>query len=143
MRLFVPHTKIQPATRIALRSLSYVAYPVTDYVAYWRERWVEGQTFISVEPDVVPWPGALEALDACPEPWCAYAYAPNEVWSEGGFPYLGCVKFSAAFIAATPHIWDGASDWRTLDLHLADRAPLPVHQHFPPVVNANPILLGD
>jgi hypothetical protein len=141
LRLFVPHTAVQPATRIALARYpaTYVELPKSDYAGYWRERWTEGQTFINVEHDVVPWPGALDALWRCESDWCAYGYQTDE--QESAFPYLGCVKFSAAFIALFPDVWNGAQGWTDLDAWLALRADFPVCRHKPGVTNANPLLL--
>jgi hypothetical protein len=97
---------------------------------------------------VVVWPGALEELWGCPEPWCAFGYSPNDNFADHVrtlFPYLGCAKFAAPIIAASPGAWDDADDWLTLDRHIASvlrSLGFDVHQHFPPVVNANRVLLA-
>lgn len=153
MRLYVPYTEIQLATRIALRNYPYTPVEITDtytYRQYWWDRWADGQSFINVEHDVVPWPGALDALWDCPQDWCAYGYHPNDNFdgSQTGpinlFPYLGCVKFSGTLIASTR--CDRLNDWLTIDCDLAKsltNAGYTPHQHRPAVTNANPILIKD
>lgn len=136
------------ATRVCLlTTLANVHYaritdPMFGYHAYFAERWAAGRGFVNVEQDVVWWHGALDAMWwGCNEPWCAYAY-----WT-GEKPYLGCVKFSTAFIEATPDMW--ACDpipFTDLELRLeavAQAAGFSVHQHEPCVVNANPVLVAN
>lgn len=154
MRIFVPYTELQRATRIALRHHDYTTVNVarTGYLAYWQARWKDGQTFINVEHDVVPWPGALEQLWECPKPWCAFGYAEPVP----GYPVLGCAKFSAEAIAAAPelpapgyirsHKWattaEEATSWLTMDRligHALLGAGVMPHRHNPPVSNLNPI----
>ncbi len=157
MNIHVPYTKLQPVTIQALAGYQVTLAKVEGpygYRSYFRDRWRAGETFISVEHDVVPWPGALEQLWACPELWCVYGYHDNDNFADPavtGFPYLGCVKFSAELIAATPRAWahnpcdchdQHPEDWVTLDRHIAHmlRPVWAPHQHFPKVRNANPVL---
>ncbi len=154
MNVWVPYTVLQTATRISLIECGGVVHYVEldgwpgAYARYWQHRWTEARRFINVEHDVVVWPGALRQLWECPEPWCAYGYHLNDDFADRertSFPYLGCVKLSAELIVATQGLWDGATDWLTLDGWLAGRAReagVDVHQHYPPVVNANPVLLA-
>lgn len=146
------HTYLSTQTKVALigNEVEYVHVPEPwDYAAFFRQRWEEGQSFINVEHDVIPWPGALQALAACGRAWCGYNYHlkchqgledPNLTL---GVP-LGCVKLSETLIRATPGLWDQRVEWTVCDTHLtqaAYQAGIRFHQHFPGVVNANPALL--
>ncbi len=143
----VPYTEVQPATRIALQPYTVQWHEIeTDYAQYWRDQWTYGQPFINVEHDVVPWPGALEGLWSCIGAWCAYAYHHGEQHptSGAGHPPAGCVKIGRGLIEATPSLWDDADGWLDMDGRLARgarAAGIEVCQHFPPVVNANPVVL--
>ncbi|MBT8161001.1 MULTISPECIES: hypothetical protein [Arthrobacter] len=86
-----------------------------------------GKPLTVVEQDVVPARGVVEAMEACPEPWCASPYQLGTgVWLDEG---LGCTKFSAKLIADHPDLmevvgWiddDGmpARDWHRLDVRIA------------------------
>lgn len=152
MDVWVPFTRVQPATEVVLLRVTHRRWPIAGedgYWEFWRHRWAGQRGFVNLEHDVVPWPGAMEAMWVCSEPWCAYGYDPNDLFADHAhtlFPYLGCVKIGAALIAGTPHMWDGPpARWDELDKHLAGRAReagFDVHQHWPPVVNANPVLVG-
>lgn len=117
------------------------------YARFLQARWAEGRTWVNVEHDVVFWPGALRELWACPEPWCAFGYSENDCFADQSrtmFPYLGCAKLGASLIAATSGVWAQKAGWLDCDGHLARTARdagFDVHQHFPSVVNANPLLL--
>lgn len=151
--IYVPYSKLQPATLISLIGYDYEPVKVTGkygYSKYFKQRWAEGQTFINIEHDCVPWPGAIEAIEQCEQDWCVYNYSlPVHrqqnlgIVEAGGIP-LGCIKISAHLIAETKDCWDKPIDWSYCDGHLADylraRGFRP-HQHFPSIVNANPVLL--
>lgn len=68
-----------------------------DYGELLVELWQSGESFILLEHDVVPWPGAITQLAECPELWCSYEYplAPNTLR-----PALGCIKVSCIVINA-------------------------------------------
>ena len=153
VNVWVPYTRLQPATQICL-----LGYPDANWVEledddsyrrYMADLWAVGETFVNVEHDIVWWPGALEALWECPEPWCMYGYHADEI-IEDGCAYLGCTKLSAELIAGTPGLWAIPNDsafpgWAVLDCHLthyARKAGFAHHQHWPSVVNANPALLA-
>lgn len=73
-----------------------------DYGRLFYRLWQAGEPFVLIEWDVVPWPGAVEKLLACPKPWCVHEYhlqpyhlahsfgaakyapvgPPDEVWNE-------------------------------------------------------------
>lgn len=70
------------------------------YLDFIGHLWRRGLGFVLVEHDVLPTVPQVLELDACLEPWCAFAYA------EGGSPSFGCVKFSAAYIEQWPTVWE-------------------------------------
>lgn len=149
MRIFVPFTEIQTATRVALIGYDYTAVQLNDdysYGDYFRQRWRSGESFINVEHDCVPWPGALEKLWNCTQPWCAFNYGlpihrEHPLFGGSAVP-LGCTKISDRLIAVTPTLWDEPVEWSYCDQQLP-KTQFTVHQHFPGIVNANPASLGE
>lgn len=145
--LYVPHIQLNDATRIFLAHsqamgqdvrLVDVADDPMAYVKHLRSRWEERCPFINIEHDVVPWPGALESLEMCPQMWCAYGY---DVGAQDFNPApLGLVKFSAEFQAALPDLWLDDVPWHALDTHLwsyATERGHQAHQHRPSVLHAS------
>ena len=130
-----------------------------DGHAYWRtmcEWWERGESFLVVEHDVVCRPDVLEAVEACPEPWCTHPYTPICHWEcqEAWANMLGCTRFSASLIAACPQavssipveqrLWNnlcdsiagnkiGGVDQPTLRPHSLRAAGYSHHWHFPAV----------
>jgi hypothetical protein len=153
MKIFVPYTELQPATYIALIGYDYELIKLKGlygYAKYFRDRWNDGQGFINIEHDCVPWPGAIEAIRDCPEPWCSYDYSlpchrNRDMHHETTFVPLGCAKINADMITRTKTAWDKLKKWDILDgyiTRLAQTAGFNVHQHFPGIVNANKALLN-
>lgn len=149
VRIFIPYTDIQPATLISLIGYNYIPVKVEDdygYSNYFKQRWEEKETFISIEHDIVVWPGAPDALWNCSRELCIYDFhLPNHRKRNleeevRGVP-LGCIKFSKEFIEKTSGFWDDPVMWNMCDQHLI-KSGIKVHQHYPGVVNANPVLLG-
>lgn len=155
-----------PETLEALRAdgiepLKIAISPV-DMEGYWRAistMWQLGKTFCVVEQDIVPFPGAIAELEACPEPWCAYRYAMQT----GYHAALGCAKFDASLMALYPRVLervgeigqppsppfggpddDGVPqrDWRRLDTRIArvltQECGVPIHVHDRIVDHLNP-----
>jgi hypothetical protein len=112
-----------------------------DYGEHLARLWREGEGFVLVEHDVVPWPGAVRGLAECSYGWCAHAYP----WDDDGLvTSLGCVKFGYQVLQrfpALPDAWAGVP-WRDVDghlLHALSRAYMvTVHEHLPPVAHARP-----
>jgi len=107
--------------------------------------WAKGETFIIVEHDIIVWPGAINAIEECKEPWCCYPYFCSVGWIEDG---LGCTKFSAEFIARYPDFFkepfpaccNHSTHYCGLDRFIAHRAKelgIRAHLHSPGVVNLN------
>lgn len=102
-----------------------------DYARMLQRLWREEQTFILVEHDVVPWPGALERLWDCEEMCCAYQY-PLGSGGELGTG-LGCLKLSTEFLRNRPYIATILTDspWYRLDTLILPKVQ--AHLHAPPV----------
>jgi hypothetical protein len=105
--------------------------------------WLEQQSFIIVEHDIVPWPGAIEEIWNCPLPWCAFSYHRHV--SElrrgvGDYHGFGCVKFSAELMKRLPEVWTKCErrHWSKLDTHFEHFtyvAGIRPHHHRPPVIH--------
>lgn len=147
MNIYVPYTSINEATTFALQGYNpiYVKMEKQEsYLEFLKQRWKEGESFINVEHDVVPWIGAIDELIDCKFTWCAYGYKIKE--SIEFTPYFGCVKFTSQLIHLLPEIWNDrekiSKDWNTLDMFMEKYARdhgIKVHQHFPAVHNVKPI----
>jgi hypothetical protein len=154
MRLIVPYAALRPETRAALeadgREAEYVHVGGSPeaYHGLLESVWREGRGFILVEQDIVVWPGALAALEACPEPRCGMAYS----LSTGYGSWLGCARFSDRLVADNPGVFQaidalpfdgtprrywGRLDTR-LDTVLAQQVGAPMHVHWPAVGHLNP-----
>jgi hypothetical protein len=108
----------------ALRSMMIdfefvIAETPTTYAETLHRYWQMGDSFINVEHDIVPYPGALESLDECPYYFCGYDYPIGR----GGIigpcrgSALGCIKFGADLIRQYPDLseqWKNVS-WNFLD----------------------------
>ena len=162
MKLYVPYTRIAEATEAFLSTWKCVPegvhverVPVDQgwaYLNHLQACWNMGESFLNMEHDIVPWPGAIQSLLVCPREWCFFGYLPDFDFVSEGSSVLGLTKFTAPFIAKFPHVWqayreecenDGReTPWRECDTHLGRYARKhggwPPHQHFPAVLNANP-----
>ena len=93
----------------------------TTYGSLLTELWDAGEPFVLVEWDIVPWPGALDALEVCEQPWCGYPYP---IVGEGSvIASLGCTKITPvgsapdALASTQWPIVDCAIGLRLADLH--------------------------
>jgi hypothetical protein len=97
--------------------------------------WKSKQDFVILEHDVVPWPGGIQALFDCKEPWCGYHYpfAPKTIRGA-----LGCAKFSGELTTAHSDLW---TEWVNLKWNQIDGSMFPAvikstglqwfHRHIP------------
>jgi len=154
--VYVPHTHVREATRVFLAHQKHPIHYVdvsgdrAAYAEYFQARWDERETFISLEHDIVPWPGAIEELVACREPWCFFGYDAGIDCAADRCAPFGLVKFDARLIAAVPDVWremrtafaGDANMWMYCDVFMhrytAEGRGIPPHQHYPAVLNANP-----
>lgn len=81
-----------------------------SYDLLFRQLWNEGQPFILVEHDIIPWPGALGELWTCPEPWCGFPYI---LYGEPR-SFLGCTKFDPSRLGDCPLSGD-LTEWQKID----------------------------
>jgi hypothetical protein len=95
--------------------------------------WDLGQPFVSLEHDIVPWPGAVQHLLECPHPRCSHRFpaAPP-----GNLPLgFGIGKYHPREPAP--------ANWRTTEWRMLDGQVVPVlntrlgavHIHEPPVAH--------
>lgn len=165
MKVFIPMTQLQPATEIY--TLDKTVDPGADYtqvdvssdsLAYTRYlegRWQQRDSFVNMEHDVVPWPGAINQIWYCPYPWCFYGYVPDVDCVENNCAPFGLVKFSSELIKTFPEVWSKMREyyaedfeyvWQYHDVWMFEyvvnklEGPRP-HQHYPAVFNANPKIL--
>lgn len=107
--------------------------------------WAKRETFVTVEHDIVVWPGGIDELYLCREPWCVLPYYCSVGWIVDG---LGCTKFSAAFMEKYPEFFQPpfpaccshTTHYCGLDRLIACRMKelgIESHQHAPGVVNLN------
>lgn len=149
IKVFIPYFSMQAVTAISLIGYDYLPIKTDGdygYSEYFKKRWEESQTFISIEQDTVIYPGALEAIWDCPQEWCVYdVHLPNHrkrtLGNEVSAIPLACMKVAAEMINKTPNLWDEPIEWSKCDQQII-KSGIKVHQHFPGVVNANPALLG-
>lgn len=143
----------------ALKStgLEFEAVVATEAYTYgetMHRYWQMGDTFINVEHDIVPYPGALEALDECEHEFCGYDYPIGHagILGPGRGSALGCVKFDRKLMQDYPNLsrpWRYIP-WNQLDAgiftSLKDKIPNPTivntrwthfcwHEHLPPVAH--------
>lgn len=150
--MIVPFANLYPETKHALESDGIVAEYLatrgpTDYHDVLKRAWLAATGFIVVEQDIVPWPGAIAALEACPCEWGGYAYQ----LSTGYGAWLGCTKFSEALTRDHPAVF-GAMEampefgtprryWGRLDTRLTaalEAGGQRMHVHWPAVDHLNP-----
>lgn len=157
MRILIPYTELQPATRRALlayahdHQLDFVHLddPEYGYGRLLQQVWAQGETFAIVEHDIVVNPGTIADFDSCPELYCAAPYA----WTTQVGPALGCTRFRTELlesvpdaidqVLATPSAWGEPGHFRQLDVFLMrrvlrDQHGLQPHVHLPPVEHLNP-----
>lgn len=107
-------------------------------------QWLARTGFVVVEDDVVPWPGAIQAMLDCPQEWCGYQ-SPR-LWvgttARGGFTHgLGCTKFSPEIVARFTPEWD-QKRWDEVDGAVFGMLDgLSCHIHEPPVAHIKPSVL--
>lgn len=144
-RVVVPYTRLHPALEPALRQqgvddAEYVR--LTHETAYWEllcRLWDggNGDDFIFVEHDIIPWAGAIQELWDCPEPWCSMPYKIFGRYVHSGF---GCTKFGKELIRFRPDGPENFEDhtWRKLDMQMIQSGlPWLPHPHSPPVLHMN------
>lgn len=154
MRVVVPYVDLRPEVRVAIEAdgreaeYVYVGGRPEAYHELLLRLWGEGRGWVNVEHDVVVRPGAIAELEACPEPWCGFAYSLGGYY--GGT--LGCTRFSDELVAGRPGVmpaldglpFDGTPRryWGRLDTRLQvvleQHEGLRMHLHWPALDHLNP-----
>lgn len=138
MNLFVVSAVPNPPALLALRMEGFDPVPLDTapdfaYGHHFTHLWNEGKPFITVEHDVVPWPGAIDQLMACPEPWCTHRF-PNGANLIVSF---GIGKYTPR--GPAPESWSRVADGRYLDgevlPYLQRELGYRPHVHDPPVAH--------
>lgn len=104
-----------------------------SYPELFRRLWAEGEPFVIVEHDILPWPGAIAELDD-DGAWCGFCYAVP-----GGLDaFLGCTKIDPSAIDFPAALELESATYQHCDIEIAgafQRAGVFMHHHGPPVVH--------
>jgi hypothetical protein len=123
-------------------SSNYGQQPET-YAGILATYWQCGNTFVNIEHDIAPWPGAIESLFDCRFPYCYYKY-PS--WPRGTMQSgIGCMKFNYRLLSAISSSWEnwGNVPWWDLDGALIGDLKsegYEGHQHFPGVAHVRKVM---
>jgi hypothetical protein len=141
--LLVPYTNLRPETKGALAGEDALFLDVSgsDEDYYWALEgfWHRQQGVLICEHDIVPYPGAIDALRACERPWCGVPYLIGRNFVVD----LGLTKFSPEIMAAYPDAVDRMENthWKSLDGqllgYLRPKLGEGPHWHWPAVRHLN------
>lgn len=99
--------------------------------------WKNNAGFVSIEHDIVPWPGAIQEIQECLNMWCSYEYplAPNTLR-----PALGLIKVSDWVVHHYPLLYKAWENkvWGSLDGSVCpalESVASHTHIHTPPVAH--------
>ena len=123
MKVLVPHVEHPRELQHLLEEEGINARYVSTHEpeGYWRclaEAWEEGTSFIVLEGDKYPAPGALLELWECPGWWCTYPVPMRESEEPAPYPSLACTKFAWQLMTAAPLLMQHAGE---LDVGLGER----------------------
>ena len=147
MKIIVPFTYVirEQVRALMIDHVEPLYVYMEEESSYWRllkRLWEERETFVLVEHDIIPWPGAIAALWACDSPWCTYEYPLENYSILAGF---GCTLVRDVLMEAVPNVWDEAPEthWWGLDSWLSHKSLSLLgrdkpHLHAPPVTHLNP-----
>ena len=145
IKVIIPHAKygLQHLVAVALQydCVEPVFHHCVENDSYYRlllNLWHEGETFILVEHDIIPWPGAITELANCSGSWCVFPY---NVHTDGS---LGCTKFHGELLRKHPDALDEPfyrdfdKHWACLDGYVGDKMiefGIKAHVHKPNVAH--------
>ena len=127
---------------VALRSerLDFELVIAEDEYTYGRtfkRYWEEGEKFINIEHDIVPWPGACRAMWECWHGYCMYQYPVG---------YSGKLGMALGMIMLDPQVYRGVNgsiwdeyQWNMLDGGILGSFRMEPHIHTPPVAHLTPL----
>lgn len=137
MKIVVPYCKLHPATVKAVWDAVDEREEIvwgdtsgsdTAYYELLARCWAERETFVVLEQDKIPAPGALRELHDCPEPWCTYPVPMAHNGQPCEFVSLSCTKFAAELMDDWPELMErvgllefgyGRKHWNRLDMAMA------------------------
>jgi len=100
--------------------------------------WERGSEFITIEHDVVPWPGAIAQLWGCPQLWCQHLSLTGPGKIRRGMGSLRVSTEAIRLTADSPPTW-AQTHWSQLENRvisaLNSRLGDP-HLHTPPFAHA-------
>lgn len=135
MRIFVPFTHLRAETYSVCHALGAEFIPLLDhekdYGRYWDQRWIEGESFINVEQDVVPTKVLLREMWDCPHDYCIAQYSYPWTGSPVDHSPIGCAKFSSGFIGANRQIVFNGVVWHEPQYQIINASLNKFHQHYP------------
>lgn len=149
MKILVPYVNLHPTLNFVLSTecyddeviCRYTGNSEESYFNLMREAWLAQKTFILIEHDLVPWPGALTQIWQCEAPFCTYP-APHGIGPDRKYTYgLGILKFDEMLMKWFPdHLEDPSltRKWYHLDGEVFTRLQeknIKIHYHYPPVLH--------
>jgi hypothetical protein len=130
-----------------VQGLAYDAVDVsgsnTAYPDAVRARWDTGEDLVIIEHDILPWPGAIDELLACPFDLCGLPYVEHSTFATA----LGCTRIGQRVQSSTEiplttttqgPPFEHPVTWNTLDWDLfsvVQSAGFRLDVHAPPVVH--------
>lgn len=102
-----------------------------SYYEMFRRVWADAQDFVLIEHDIVIRPGTIEALDACPEPWCACPIGVEAKRSGRDEAYFQCNRWRREMMLERPDVTEipiQRRHWGTLDAFFLARMRGNVHK---------------
>lgn len=66
--------------------------------------WDLGESFATIEHDIIVRPDIVEAFEECPEPWCVFGYTEfcHDACMEAWRNELGCTRFRSEVLTKVP-----------------------------------------
>ena len=111
-----------------------------DYSQLLTQLWLAGEEFLTLEHDVVPTPGTLQALRDCPAAWCQHLSFTGPGKLRQGLGSLRVSKEALSQARDLPSRWLG-THWRYLDgkvVPAMEQRFGPAHFHEPPFAHVRP-----
>lgn len=103
-----------------------------DYGNLFADRWDEGEPFVWIEHDIIPWPMAVGLLEDCGAKRCSHSYPLGRNTLSLSF---GIGKYRPE--GPAPQVWR-ETDWQVLDgevMPVLDDRLGPICLHEPPVAH--------
>src|SRR6184192_307902 len=109
MKIVCPYTQLSEATEMVLKAEHFnearfidVSGSDESYFDLVYQLWKEVETFVLVEHDIVPWPGAIRVIHDCEMPLCACPTPIGMFNGEYSGMGVGIVKLGKALMIERP-----------------------------------------